>query len=677
MILTLFEELQLLYLLEHHPTVIVVGATGCGKSTQIPQYLNECGWTSNQFRVCCTQPRRVAATSVAERVAVEMGCIIGEEVSYSIRFEDNTSPKTKIKFLTDGMLIREMMVDPLLSQYSVVMVDEAHERSINTDILLGLLKKVQFRRKDLRLIISSATVDALEFQRFFNDHRETLDATITKNWIDPSSENCAEILSVEGRLWPVECLYTPKPVTDYITASLQAIFDIHDRHKLSTGSQEEQKISGDDILVFLTGQEEIDDLVRRITEQALRSEQQRPKDFEPIVALPMYSGLSQEAQSRVFKTSYGARRVIVSTNICETSVTIDGIGFVIDCGFMKIRAFSAGRSNQEILAVVPVSKSSANQRAGRAGRTGPGKCLRLYTENTFSNLSSKTVPEVQRTNLSPMILQLKALGIDNLMRFDFLSPPPSELVANALETLCALGALDAATAKLTDPIGTCMAEIPLEPTLARVLIASARHKCLDSLLSISAMLSVPSVFVHPKGLEKKADTLRRKFSVREGDHLTLLNVYNAFVEKNYDPKWCHAHYFNFRSLARAVDVRKQLKRAMRRIALTLERGSAGDATNLLNDDSASNDDVAIRKCLLHGFFMNVARLQPNGTYATVQGGEGEELLLHPSSILCAYPPDWVMFHEVVHTSKQYMHDVSKVEPSWLLEVAPQYYKTAS
>ena len=626
-----------------------------------------------------------------------MGCRVGEEVAYSIRFEDNTSDRTKITYLTDGMLIREMMADPLLSKYSVVMVDEAHERSINTDILLGLLKKIQLRRKDLRLVISSATVDALEFQRFFNDNRETLRAERRPNWINPKMGDCAAILTIEGRLWPVECLYTDKPLSDYLAYTVETVFQVHSGYPLRDDDQssngdvphnypshasssssssslpnlQRPPKAGDDILIFLTGQEEIDDVVRRITERALREEQQRPRDFDPIVALPMYSGLSSEAQAKVFKSTLGVRKVIVSTNICETSVTIDGIGFVIDSGFMKIRTFDA-KTGQERLTVVPVSKSSAAQRSGRAGRTGPGKCLRLYTESSFNALESKTVPELQRTNLAPMILQLKALGIDNLMRFDFLSPPPSELVANALETLHAIGALDS-SAKLTHPIGVAMAEVPLEPPLARALIAASYFRCLDSVLSIAAMLSVPSVFVQPRGLERKADTLRRKFAVKEGDHLTLLNIYNNFVESRYDPKWCHSHYFNFRSLARAVDVRKQLKRTFRRLATVLE--STGSNALAMLKDAENVDHITIRKCILHGYFTNVARLQPDGTYNTLQGND--QLCLHPSSILCSYPPEWVMFHEVVHTSREYMHDASHIEPSWLLEVAPQYYHVGS
>lgn len=671
--------------------MIVVGSTGCGKSTQVPQYLHECGWTSAAFQVCCTQPRRVAATSVAERVAVEMGCRVGDEVSYSIRFEDNTSDRTKIKYLTDGMLIREMMADPLLSRYSVVMVDEAHERSINTDILLGLLKKIQLRRKDLRLIISSATVDASEFQKFFNDNRETLKSERKSNWINPKLDDCAAILSVEGRLWPVECFFTEIPVSNYLAHAVETVFEVHKTYPLRDDAPDDAHTnqrfssstaaslqslppppkSGDDILIFLTGQEEIDDVVRQITERALREEQQHPRDFDPIVALPMYSGLSSEAQAKVFKTQLGIRKVIVSTNICETSVTIDGIGFVIDCGFMKIRTFEA-KSGQERLTVVPISKSSAQQRAGRAGRTGPGRCLRLYTESSYNGLDTKSVPELQRTNLAPMILQLKALGIDNLMRFDFLSPPPSELVANALETLHAIGALDS-SAKLTHPLGVAMAEVPLEPTLARSLIAASKSRCLDSVLSIASMLSVPSIFVQPRGMERKAETLRRKFAVKEGDHLTLLNIYNNFVESNYDPKWCHSHYFNFRSLARAVDIRKQLKRTFRRLATVLEATGPNAAASLKDSDSI--DHISIRRCLLSGFFTNVARLQPDGTYNTLQGDN--QLFLHPGSILCSYPPEWVMFHEVVHTNREYMHDISQIEPSWLLEVAPQYYHVVS
>jgi ATP-dependent RNA helicase DDX35 len=671
-LLGLFVELELLYLLENYPTVIIVGSTGCGKSTQIPQYLYECGWTSSKFQVCCTQPRRVAATSVAERVATEMGCRVGDEVGYSIRFEDSSSERTRIKFLTDGMLIREMMVDPLLSKYSVVMVDEAHERSINTDLLLGLLKKIQLRRPDLRLIISSATVDAQEFQRYFNDNRETLQATVKRNWINPEMQDSAAILSVEGRLWPVECFYTEAPVSDYVKSALEAVFDIHKAYPLGMTEGEDVR-PGDDILVFLTGQEEIDDLVRSITERILREEQNDARNFDPMVAMPMYSGLSSEAQQRVFKPTLGSRRVIVSTNICETSVTIDGIGYVIDSGFVKVRTYDS-ESGQEKLSVVPVSKSSANQRAGRAGRTGPGRCLRLYTESSYDVLDVKVVPELQRSNLTPMVLQLKALGIDNFMRFDFLSPPPSKLIANALELLHAIGALDSA-AKLTNPLGVAMAEVPLEPPLARALIAASQSNCLDSVLTIAALLSVPPVFMHPRGMERKAETMRRKYGVKEGDHLTLLNVYNAFVESQYDSRWCHSHYFNFKSLARAVDVRKQLKRTFRRLSTVLE-SSGAKSIAMLAGDSGSVDHVNIRKCLLYGFFTNVARLQPDGTYKTIKGSENS-LAIHPSSIVCAYPPDWVMFHEVVHTTREYMHDVSQIEPSWLLEVAPQYYHTKS
>jgi ATP-dependent RNA helicase DDX35 len=663
-------KIELLYLLENYPTVIVVGATGCGKSTQIPQYLHEMGWTNSNFSVCCTQPRRVAATAVAERVAVEMGCRLGEEVGYSIRFDDSTSEdKTKIKFLTDGMLIREMMSDPLLSKYSVVMVDEAHERSVNTDMLLGLLKKIQIRRKDLRLIISSATVDALEFQKFFNDNRETLKSVIKTNWINPEIEENAAILSIEGRLFPVESFYTTAPISDYIAYSLEAVFDIHKNFPLGANQDgQNTNLGGDDILVFLTGQEEIDDLVRRITERTLRLEQENARNFDPITALPMYSGLSSEAQQKVFMSRLGVRKVIVSTNICETSVTIEGIGYVIDSGFMKIRTFDP-KSGEEKLVVVPISKSSANQRAGRAGRTGPGKCFRLYTEASFADLDDKMIPEIQRTNLAPCILQLKVLGIDNLMRFDFLTPPPSALVASALETLYAVGALDASS-KLTEPLGIAMAEVPLDPPLARALIAASQLGCLDAILSISAVLSVPSIFIQPRGLERKADTLRRKFAVKEGDHLTLLNIFNAFVDNNYNSKWCHTHYFNFRSLIKAVDVRKQLKRTFRRLATVLEKNGA-KAISMLSE-SNSTDHITIRKCLLYGFFTNVAHLQPDGSYKKINGDSS--FSLHPSSILCSYPPEWVMFNEVVHTTREYMHDISQIEASWLLEVAPHYYK---
>eukprot|EP00002_Diphylleia_rotans_P021253 TRINITY_DN413_c0_g1_i2.p1 TRINITY_DN413_c0_g1~~TRINITY_DN413_c0_g1_i2.p1 ORF type:complete len:456 (-),score=95.66 TRINITY_DN413_c0_g1_i2:866-2233(-) len=397
---------QILYLVEKYQTVVIVGHTGCGKTTQIPQYLHEAGWTSGPRMVACTQPRRVAATSVASRVAEEMNVPLGQEVGYTIRFDDKSDPhRTKIKYMTDGMMLRETLMDPLLSRYSVIMVDEAHERSLYTDILIGLLKKIQKRRPDLRLIISSATIDAELFKNFFN----------TNTSGDPSKDT-ATILSVEGRQHPVDILFSMEPVDDYVQEAIRVVNEIHSNEP------------DGDILVFMTGQEEIDRVTQALMEQAAGSSHR-------MRVYPLYSQLPYERQMRIFdKMPRGVRKVIVSTNIAETSVTIDGIIYVVDCCFVKMRAYNP-KSGMESLVVNPVSKAAANQRAGRAGRTMAGKCYRLCTEKDFKSLLDSTTPEMQRSNLTPVVLQLKALGIDDILHFEFLSPPPVESMIRALEVI--------------------------------------------------------------------------------------------------------------------------------------------------------------------------------------------------------------------------------------------------
>jgi ATP-dependent RNA helicase DDX35 len=414
-----------------------------------------------------------------------MGCKIGEEVGYSIRFEDVTSSSTRIKFLTDGLLLREALVDPLLSRYSVIMVDEAHERSLSTDVLLGVLKKILKRRPDdLRIIISSATLQAEDFLKFFSGDEDiqpkqpsavTLDDLISQGAENPKStgNSIGQIVNLEGRTYPVDILYLEAPTEDYVERAVQTVFDIH------------TKEPDGDILVFLTGREEIDNAVQGISERAANL---HPR-AQALMPLPLYAGLSTEQQMYVFEEApENTRKVIFSTNIAEASITIDGIVYVVDTGFVKLRAFNP-QTGIETLTATPISKASATQRAGRAGRTRPGKCFRLYTESNFEQLQASTIPEIQRSNLAPVILQLKALGIDNIVRFPFLTSPPSELVVRALELLYSLGALDT-YAKLTKPLGTRMAELAVEPMMAKTLLSASSFGCLSEILTIAAMTSL-------------------------------------------------------------------------------------------------------------------------------------------------------------------------------------------
>uniref|UniRef100_A0A4X1TQK5 Probable ATP-dependent RNA helicase DHX35 n=1 Tax=Sus scrofa TaxID=9823 RepID=A0A4X1TQK5_PIG len=599
---------HILYLIENYQTVVIVGETGCGKSTQIPQ--------------------------VAGRVAEERGAVLGHEVGYCIRFDDCTDPlATRIKFLTDGMLVREMMVDPLLTKYSAVMLDEAHERTLYTDIAIGLLKKIQKKRGDLRLIVASATLDAEKFRDFFNQNDTS----------DPTRDTCV-ILTVEGRTFPVDIFYLQSPVPDYIKSTVETVMKIH-------------QTEGDgDILAFLTGQEEVETVVSMLIEQARALGRTGMKRH--LRVLPMYAGLPSFEQMKVFeRVSRSVRKVIVATNVAETSITISGIVYVIDCGFVKLRAYNP-RTAIECLVVVPVSQASANQRAGRAGRSRSGKCYRLYTEDAFDQLPQSTVPEMQRSNLAPVILQLKALGIDNVLRFHFMSPPPAQSMVQALELLYALGGLDK-DCRLTEPLGMRIAEFPLNPMFAKMLLESGNFGCSQEILSIAAMMQIQNIFVVPSNQKSQAIRVHRKFAVEEGDHLTMLNVYEAFIKHNKNSQWCQEHFLNYKGLVRAATVREQLKKLLVKFQVP-KKSSEGDPDPVL-------------RCIVSGFFANAARFHSTGVYRTIR--DDHELHIHPASVLYAEkPPRWVIYNEVIQTSKYYMRDVTAIESAWLLELAPHFYQ---
>ncbi|PHT34994.1 putative ATP-dependent RNA helicase DHX35 [Capsicum baccatum] len=626
----------ILYSVETHATTIIVGETGSGKTTQIPQYLKEAGWAEGGRMIACTQPRRLAVQAVATRVAEEMDVKLGEEVGYTIRFEDITNEElTRVKFLTDGVLLREMMDDPLLSKYSVIMVDEAHERSLSTDILLGLLKKIQRRRPELRTIISSATIEAKSMAAFFNTRRRC------EQEQGPIKEPA--ILSVEGRGFNVEIFYVEDPVSDYVRAAVSTVMSIHDQERMG------------DILVFLTGQDDIDAAIQLLTEEAQSSGKQG------LVTVPLYSGLPRADQDLVFSpTPRGKRKVIFSTNIAETSLTLEGIVYVVDSGFSKQRFYNP-ISDIENLVVAPISKASARQRAGRAGRVRPGKCFRLYTEDYFSKeMSVVGIPEIQRSNLVSCVIQLKALGIDNILGFDWPASPSAESMIRALEVLYSLGVLDD-DAKLTSPTGFQVAEIPLDPLISKMILASCEFGCSEEIITIAAVLSIQSIWIPVRGVQKQLDEAKLKFAAAEGDHVTFLNVYKGFIQSNKSSKWCHKNFINYHAMRKVIEVREQLKRITQRLGIGLK--------------SCEGDIQAVRKAITAGFFANAARLEPfshNGMYRTVR--TSQEVYIHPSSVLFRVNPKFIVYHSLVSTDRQYMRNVITIDPSWLTEAAPHFYQ---
>lgn len=620
---------DLLEKVRNNQIVVVEGETGSGKTTQIPQFLLPMLAVPGKKCIACTQPRRVAAMSIAKRVSEEMDVNMGEQVGYTIRFEDCTTSSTILKFMTDGMLLREAMHDPFMSRYSCIVIDEAHERTLSTDVLMGLLKEVLIKRPDLKLVVMSATLDAEKFQKYFDN---------------------APLMKVPGRTFSVEKFYTPEPEKDYVEAAVRTVVQIH------------QCESKGDVLLFLTGEEEIENACRQI-----RDESEKLGDtVGPLTVYPLYASLPPRQQQDIFKDAPAphkpgglpGRKVVVSTNIAETSLTIDGIVYVVDPGFSKQKVFNP-RIRVESLLVSPISKASAEQRAGRAGRTQPGKCFRLYTEKSFQDdLIAQTYPEILRSRMETVVLTLLKLGIEDLVHFDFMDPPAPETMMRALEQLNYLGALD--DEGTMTALGHKMSELPLEPQLAKMLLISPEYSCSNEILSIVALLSVPNVFMRPKEAAKAADESKAQFAHTDGDHLSLLNAYHAYKQAGSSKDWCYDNFINYRSVQSAESVRDQLSRIMTKLQLPL----------VSTEFSSGDYYINIRKCLTAGLFMQVAHLQKQGHYLTVK--DQQVVSIHPSSVLDNKPP-WILFQDFVLTTRSFVRTVTVARIEWLLEIAPHYY----
>ncbi|XP_052750066.1 pre-mRNA-splicing factor ATP-dependent RNA helicase PRP16 isoform X1 [Galleria mellonella] len=610
---------ELLQVIRENNVVIIVGETGSGKTTQLTQYLHEEGF-SRLGTIGCTQPRRVAAMSVAKRVSDEMGTKLGDEVGYAIRFEDCTSPNTVIKYMTDGILLREGLREPDLDHYCAIIMDEAHERSLSTDMLFGLLREVVARRSDLKLIVTSATMDSSKFSTFFGN---------------------VPTFTIPGRTFPVETFFAKNVCEDYVDGAVKQALQIH-----------LQPDEGD-ILIFMPGQEDIEVTCEVLTER-LGDLDSAP----PLTVLPIYSQLPADLQAKIFQRAPpGQRKCIVATNIAETSLTVDGIMYVIDCGYCKLKVYNP-RIGMDALQIYPVSQANARQRAGRAGRTGPGKAFCLYTQRQYQHeLLASTVPEIQRTNLANTVLLLKSLGVEDLLAFHFMDPPPQDTILNSMYQLWILGALDG-TGALT-PLGRQMAEFPLDPPQCHMLIVSAEMGCSAEVLIIVSMLSVPSVFYRPQGREEEADSVKEKFQVPESDHLTLLHLYNQWKSNKYSSQWCTEHFVHGKAMRKVREVRQQLRDIMQQQRLPLV--------------SCGTQWDTVRKCICSAYFQQAARLKGIGEYVNCR--TGMPCHLHPTSALFGLgsSPDYVVYHELMMTTKEYMHCVTAVDGRWLAELGPMFF----
>lgn len=603
-----YEE-KIIETVENNSITVIIGETGSGKSTQLSQMLHRRGYS----KIAVTQPRRVAAVSVSRRVAQELGVQLGEEVGYAIRFEDRTSRNTRIN-----------LADPELNDYSVIILDEAHERSLNTDILMGLMKRlVKIRSSNLKVLITSATLDGDKVSKFFRD---------------------CPVLNIPGKLYPVEVLYSKERPVNYLDAALKTALDIHIRQPEG------------DILIFMTGQDDIEKLVMKMEEKVRALDEGSCMD---AIIFPLHGSLPPELQVRVFSPPPpNCRRIIVATNIAETSLTVDGVVYVIDSGYVKQRQYNPS-SRMYSLDVVQISKVQANQRAGRAGRTRPGKCYRLYPSQIYHDeFLDVTVPEIQRSSLAGSVLYLKSLDLPDIdiLKFDFLDSPSPESLRDALKQLYLIDAIDE-NGSITS-VGRKMAELPLEPSLSRTLMEANDYGCITEALTVAAMLSSETALL--PGQSKTEKKRKRPISNLPdgsglGDHIQLLQIFERWHQTDYDIGWCKDHGLQVRGMSFARDVRKQLSQIMQKIA----KEPLGIRTNGKGEE-IRRDYRNLRKALCVGYANQLAerKMHHNG-YRTL-GFQGQVVQVHPSSALSSDEfgkfPDYVVYHELIATPRPFMRN---------------------
>ena len=658
------EELLTLINSSNNNIIIIIGETGCGKTTQVPKIIYQNCNLDNKM-ICITQPRRIAAISIAQRVAEELNSKVGDIVGYSVRFKEKISNKTKIKFVTDGMLVRECILDKYLNKYKYIILDEIHERSIHSDILLMICKDliINKKRADLKLIIMSATFDPQKYMNYF----------MTKN-----------ILKVHGRKFPVKVFNIEKNDKEKNLDKIQNDYDLMSLYidrclnciLQIILSEDNDKKSGD-ILVFLPGQEDIEDLQELLQNKKEEILLEMPKKNIDFKVLPLFGSLPSNQQMKIFaplKNKKGKiiRKIILSTNIAETSLTIKNIKFVIDSGFCKMRKFFP-ELNIDTLKIKKISKNSALQRSGRTGREGPGSCYRLYTNEEYIQMSENTEPEILRINLRNISLELFSIGYENFKNLDFMDKPPIENFINAFEDLVQFGAVENESYKITE-LGKKMSILPMDPMYSIILINALNNEYNDVFEDVVAIISVlqsDNIFYTPSSKKELIEKIREKFIDQTSDHLTLRNIFNEYKNVNNKETFCKENFLNDKALAKSVEIYNQLLGYLKKMKINEykenKQKEMEDKIELMDmylnkikdigvDNNEKKNELII-KCLMNGYFANIGKYSNDNFYNTIKGN----LLckIHPTSVLIKKPRlgkeyGYIIFNEMIITSKKYL-----------------------
>lgn len=607
---------RILEALKDNQVIVVESPTGSGKTTQLPIILYEAGYAAHGI-IGVTQPRRIAALSVSEFIAKQLNVQLGTLVGYKMRFEDKTDCSTKIKIMTDGILLQEMKLDPMMMRYDVMIVDEAHERSLNIDFILGLLKRVLEARSEFKVIISSATINADIFSSYFGD---------------------CPVVKIDTITYPVTLVYDPPAIDNNADMLMEKIIEIVERTVTS-------KRSGD-ILVFLPGEKAIKDCIALLSLSKVK---------DKLHIIPLYARLGKDEQERVFEQApEGKIKIIVSTNIAETSVTIDGITTVIDSGLAKLNFYNPKTFTASLIEV-PISKASANQRKGRAGRTAPGYCYRLYTREDFEGRPLFTMEEIYRTDLSEVVLRMAELGITDFERFDFISKPGRSGIIGAVEILNLLDALN--PDRTLSSVGTMMCVFPLLPRLSRMIVEAMLKypDVLEEVLIAASFLSTQSPYVLPPGEEIEARSAHHAFRDRNGDFVSYLKLFTAFTRSGNKTKFCETNYLDERTMLEIVRIKEQLELIVHDQGMVIKSG--GPVEHYLS-------------AVGRGLIQFVCIKQERGMFRTLMG---ERVLIHPGSVMFREAPSFIVAGEIVKTTRMYAMSVSPLTREILQAISPTLY----